>query len=300
MNILELSHIDLNHLKLKKVSRDIIQILYKEKEFIFEAPKMLIPFDFTDTSLFFLSFDTLNKDQTIFFKFINDLTSLFSQKMDTSLSFIHSLKKNKDYNPILKINIMNYDSILVFNESKKNISMKDIHKGDYCKSILYISNIWINHKSHTWGYNICLLQLKLYSLYRILTEYSFKEDKIEQEKKPLQTVMIKDDSKIEIQHHANYKKYFKMLNVGVPKEHIKVQMSRDGIDNTYIDYEPNYLISKETILVSNNLMSLIEHKKPLQKVKTTVKEKIVKKSLFSLEDILKKLNTLKKVNTILF
>jgi hypothetical protein len=170
-----------------------------------------------------------------------------------------------------------------------------------------------------WGIEINLLQIKHYNFIRELTSYSFLEEDInddlnEEFNYSSNENTIKDNSKIEIQFHEMYKKYFKMLAVGVPKENIRDKMKMDNIDASFIDYSPNYLIQKDinednsnNVDINKNNLSIenllnTQHLK-LKKSDLNINDKInnkldkfYKKSIFSLEDILKKIRNLNKTN----
>lgn len=333
-SIIEIKNINLQHLKLKNKQKinsyyEIIPIQYLNKDLIFQTPKMNIPFginSFNDQYYLKLSFLNSENDVSLldFQKIMLRINSSLKKSCGVNKNnyhFINPLKKYKDFPYTLSSKIFNNprDNLLIFDQYKNIVDLKDIRQNDYCKSILYISNIWINHNNLIYGYDIYVLQLKIYSIYRHLSEYSFIEDSEdvrlqkhvngnqEEERSSVSSYQNSESNMIEVQYHLKYKKYFKMLSFGVPKENIRSQMRIDGLNESIIDYQPQHLISKlpetgssqKLPLGKLNIQQLLDNKLKLKKTDIKTKsqpENKTRKSLFRLEDILKRIKNLKKTN----
>lgn len=307
-----------NKLKLSN-SYEIIPLQYLSQDLIFQTPKMSLPFGITcfhKQEFLRMSFsNSVNDPQLIIFQnLINNLNiylnKCISEILDSkSYSFINPLDRYKNFPYMLSTKIFNNSSenLLIFDQYKTKLDLEQIHKNDYCKSILYISNIWINHDTFRWGYDIYVLQLKIYTIYRKLSEYSFIEDDEDHRLLKSQVPETRetfDSNLIKIESHPKYKKYFKMLSFGVPKENIRSQMIIDGVDVKYLEYSSDYLIAHNTEVHSSkqetkfNVQELLLNKSKLKKmtINTTASKKKDKKTIFSLEDILKRIKSLRKTN----
>ena len=164
------------------------------------------------------------------FSFLNlevDKTmNIFKDKLEEINSYICELV-NKKFNDLIFINSIkcsynNYpekmrcsinDRILVFDENKKLLNFDYIQSKIYCKFLIYISSVWKN-KTHTFGIKYEIAQVKLYPK-TILNTYSFIDDNVQKN--------CSTDNDI-------YKKYFKMLSCGVPKQAVKNKMMMDNLD----------------------------------------------------------------------
>ena len=317
-----------NKLKLNH-NYTIIPIHYQNKDLIFQTPKMNLPFGvtlFNEQHYLKLSFLNSDNDPQLlrFRRLIEQLGSHFQQYIFSELNlesyyFVNPLGKHQNFPHLLSTKIFNNsrENLLIFDQYKNNLELEQIQKSDYCKSIIYVSNIWINHDTFKWGYDIYALQLKIYTIYRHLSEYSFIDDLEDQRflhsksntssHESVSDNLAANQNKgdlIEIKRHPKYQKYFKMLLVGVPKDNIRSQMNIDGLDSNFIDYQPEYLIpqsyEKETLSSSNvNIQQLLQNKSKLKKIeisKIVNTKKKKQKSLFSLEDLLKRIKNLKKTN----
>lgn len=322
--IIHLEQINIEDLKLKnklKLSNnyEIIPLQYCSQDLIFQTPKMSLPFGitvFNKQEYLKMSFsNSVNDSQLITFQNLIYNLNIYLKKCVSSdiksYKFISPLDKYKNFPYMLSTKIFNNSSenLLIFDQYKTKLELEQIHKNDYCKSILYISNIWINHDTLRWGYDIYVLQLKIYTIYRKLTEYSFIEDSEDMRLLDSRLAESKEMSHsnsnlIKIESHPKYKKYFKMLSFGVPKENIRSQMIIDGVNSSLIDQPPNYLLSSnmDTIVSKPstpfNVQELLQNKSKLKKmtVDSTSSKKKQKKTIFSLEDILKRIKSLKKTN----
>ncbi|XP_034950667.1 WASH complex subunit 3 [Chelonus insularis] len=64
-------------------------------------------------------------------------------------------------------------------------------------------------------------------------------DKNDEEKNPTQASNVEP-----ISSHPLYRKYFKMVNVGVPKPAVKIKMAQEGLDPSLLD-DPDQLVPKD-------------------------------------------------------
>lgn len=334
-SLVNLQQINFNKIKLKNKLKltnkyTIIPIQYHNEDLIFQTPKMNLPFGLTIyNEQHYLKLSFLNSENDpqllIFRNFLNKFGNylekhMFSELNINSYYFLNPLGKHQHFPDLLSTKIFNNcpENLLIFDQYKNNLELEQIQKSDYCKSIIYISNIWINHEFHKWGYDIYSLQLKIYTIYRHLTEYSFIDDLEDQRllnskfhsqfENTKKVNLIHDETSsdlVEIKFHSRYQKYFKMLSVGVPKANIRSQMNIDGFDSDLIDYQPEYLISKSHGMKKSfsgnvDIQQLLENKSKLKKTDIRRTEGNTKKknqkSFFSLEDLLKRIKNLKKTN----
>eukprot|EP01038_Epipyxis_sp_PR26KG_P012794 gene12794-17153_t len=68
------------------------------------------------------------------------------------------------------------------------------------------------------------------------------------DKDPIELILLNDElpkstvEKVPVSEHPTYIKYFKMLNVSLPKEAVKAKMKQGGVDPLKIDIDPSELI----------------------------------------------------------
>ena len=85
-----------------------------------------------------------------------------------------------------------------------------------------MESIWVYKKSYGINWYIVQAEIKLPNIFH---SYIFDNTK-------------SNDS---ISNHQDYRKFFKMVNMGVPKEAVKIKMNMEGLDGEIIFLEPTTL-----------------------------------------------------------
>ncbi len=303
----------------------IIPLKYQNNKLLLQTPKMNIPFGmsyFSDKKFLKISFLNYDNDVQIqnFSTFLSNFENHIKQfKIFNNLKFISPIYKQQPYPDLLNMKIYydkNQEILSVFTDQKEMTSINNIEKNIYCKSIILIPNIWFNNSS--FGYDIYVLQIKIYPKTIYLNKYSFLDDD-EYNNTDINKTKILDDqsleesnNKIKLKDHPTYSQYFKLLNYGVPINQIKFKMENDNLDPTIIDKSPDYIFPldydksnkvKEKINNKiNNLDSLLQQRLLLKQVENKVSEPKIKKNIskfsfnlnINLQDILHRINNLRK------
>lgn len=228
----------------KQIYSNLYPIKYKYSEknitnFIFQTPTMYIPFgitEFNSNKYIDISFLNQNNHKNIdeLKTFITKITNYFKNKIQ-KYDFIHSLKQtSKFFPPLFRLNFINSNDILVFNEDNKKIDKTFIKPKIYGKFIIQLSNLWINKNTHKFGLLFNIAQIKLYvNLTYIPKTLEFIND--------THTPNINSNiDKNTITYKEKYSKYFTMLNRGIPLFAVKQKLLLDNLDQTIID-TPNKL-----------------------------------------------------------
>lgn len=219
--ILKHNSIDLNLLKIKKkinIGNQFLNypIKYSDKNLIIQTPIVYIPFGinkYDNKNYIDISFVNSDNDSTMnqFKNIIISLNDKIQNKLkniNKKKKFITSYKKsNGFFSDRLRLSFL--EDILIFNESKKQISLEHIKSKIYTKLLLCPQFIWEHKKTYGISWNI--LQIMVYSK-PMLDVYSF----------------IDDDQ-------PNIDKYLKMYKCGVPVQAIKNKMKIDKLDDSLLD-----------------------------------------------------------------
>lgn len=260
MDVLIPEDVDASNLHLKKTQTinhnlKIIPIKYKKHyNLIIQTPIMGIPFNINIykgkyyLSLSFQNYD-IDDEMKYFFDKINTINKkiksyLSKKNKECDYSFDDSIKTNNEYPPIIRVNIPDYDKLLVFDEQKNQIGVTKVNKKTQCYSIIHLSHIW-NHNMD-YGISWKLLQLRMIENQVSLSTYSFIEkivlkrgdekDHEETDHSLNNSVEIKEEDKIK--NHPDFKKYFTMLKFGVSKEAVRNRLLLDGLDTNIADIDP--------------------------------------------------------------
>lgn len=203
-------------------------IKYLNNPLIIQTPILTMPFgkySYGSKSYIDASFinDVVDKDMANFKEIIvniNNIVINYISKNNKKLQFTNSIKNsNNIYSDRIRLNIQ--DDILVFNEKKDLVNHEYLKAKAYVKFIITPTNIWKN--SEKFGISWTILQAKVYPQ-TILNTYCFLDSEEDKPKNPNQ-----------YKNHPNYKKYFKMLSCGVPKEAVKHKMTLDNLDPNVLD-----------------------------------------------------------------
>lgn len=220
-----------------------LPIKYINDSLIIQTPILNMPFgkySYGKKSYIDVSFinDVVDKEMCMFKETIQKINKLVINnisKKNKKIKFVDSIKKsNEIYADRLRLNIQ--EDILIFNEKKELINQEYLKAKSYVKFLICPNNIWLNEEKY--GITWVILQAKVYPQ-TILNTYCFLDDK-----EDIPTKSEKYSS------HPLYKKYFKMVSCGVPKEAVKHKMVLDNLD-------PNVLDNKKPIILQNNLVNPI-------------------------------------------
>ena len=150
-------------------------------------------------------------------------------------SCVKKNKKNPDC-PFLKTKIHCVEDkifLKVFNSDKTLSKKQEIKPGKTIRFILHLDSIWVYKKSYGINWYIVQAEVKLPNIFH---SYVFDNN---------------TSSEI-ISNHPEYSKFFRMINVGVPKEAVKHKMIHEGLDGDIIFMDPYTLSS--TVLKKNKEM----------------------------------------------
>ena len=209
-------------------------IKYLNNSLIIQTPILTMPFgkySYGSKSYIDASFinDVVDKDMVNFKEIIvniNNLVINYITKTNNKLNFFNSIKNsNNIYSDRIRLNIQ--EDILVFNEKKHLVSHEYLKSKAYVKFLITPNNIWRNEEK--FGISWTILQAKVYPQ-TILNTYCFLDSK---EDEP--------NNSNKYNSHPTYKKYFKMISCGVPKEAVKHKMIIDNLDPDVLDNSVNKL-----------------------------------------------------------
>lgn len=283
-------------------------IKYMLKDLIIQTPIIYIPFGinsynnkkYLDISLLNIECDPEMKE---FKKFICSMNEQVKKKIKSKfkkgkhlMTFKNSLKKTTNNFFPDRIRLSINENILVYNDFKRKISFDCIQPKIYSKMLISPKCIWFTNKDFGIVWNI--LQVKIYDKL-ILDEYSFIDDDQKQDqnqnenKNHTQTQQYVDK---DLENDERYKKYFRMLKMGVPSGAVKHKMTTDGINPGILDGNTDPLPEKP----KNNILKELCNKITLNKINSEKNNKSVfttsKKTIITRDMILGvKLNKSKPV-----
>ena len=221
-------------------------IKYNEECFYLQTPYILnryspsnydskisldIPLDFsnvTDESI-----DDISILYKLFLRIHRTLKTRFkemiSSEKDDKYKYSNCIKKNKKNPncPFLKTKIHCVEDkifLKVFNSDKTLSKKQEIKPGKNIRFILHLDSIWVYKKSFGINWYIVQAEVKLPNIFH---SYVFDNS---------------TSSEI-ISNHPQYSKFFKMVNMGVPKEAVKLKMNLEGFNGETIFLDPNTLSS---------------------------------------------------------
>lgn len=312
--IFNFGEIDVNNIIIQKpikygnhIIKFPIKYKYKSRKYnlLIQSPKMYLPFQLMNFNNYYIidySFCNIDFDakQNLFLILLNEINIKIRKLIksgDLSIYFKHnkmvsSLKSKFMYPNILRTKIYNKNPnyFEIYNQNKELISFDEIRNSLYCKSILFLSDIWISLKNKSYGLTWNTLQMKI-ELPLYLKGYRFLEDHC-------------DDNNDSIENHTVYKKYFKMIKMGIPLNAVKHKMKMNGDDPNIIEMKPNSKlpnslskkIKNKKFIPTNNLFKSFKFKKGIQKSIKNIKsfKKIKDSRTPSLEEIINSKSSLHK------
>ena len=231
----------------------------EKTKLIIQTPLMYIPkriIHFNNKPFLELSFNNEDNDKDVL-EFKNSISNLEDYvynliKKRTSLSIektnLCSILKNSKNTQTknashmfipLNINI----SKCILNEDYSNKKKSkilfnwDIPTPTYGISIIWVKNIWI--KNNKWGINLFMYTSRLMNSH-ILDPIDFMDSEFDNKTIKLQDIEkhFKDDKNTSLQlgQIPEYKLYYKMLKMGIPKDAVKQKIKLIDLDTRYIDY----------------------------------------------------------------
>ena len=199
-----------------------------------------IPLDFSNVTED--SIDDISILYKLFLRIHKTMKTRVNKTLGDEFKYSNCIKKNKKNPkcPFLKTKIHSVENkifLKVFKSDKTISKNQEIKPGKEIRFILQLESVWIYNK--TYGINWYIVQAEV-KLPNILHSYSFDNT---------------HDSDI-ISQHEDYKKFFKMMNLGVPKDAVKIKMNLEGFNPEIIDLEPRTL-SKIALKTNTNMMGNI-------------------------------------------
>jgi hypothetical protein len=266
-------------------------IKYLGDNIVIQTPILYLPFgvykygnkSYLDASFLNVCVD---KEMACYKKLINDLNNkviqFISKKYEDQINFIDSIKKSTEIYPDrMRFNLQ--EDILVFSEKKKLLDFEYLKAKSYTKFLVTPENIWVNDEK--FGITWQILQIKIYPQ-TILNTYSFIDDDNQNKEN--------NDS---LKSHPKYKKYFKMVGCGVPKDAVKHKMILDNLDPNILDDKKESTIKETKKQLGNSLGDIFANKLPnkLPSKKIDIKQEIEKAKKNKQEKSTKILSNVKEI-----
>ena len=200
--------------------------------------------------------------------------------------FINSIKKSDGIYP-KRIRLSLDKECKVYNNYNQEIDIKQIKPRALLKTLINISHVWMNNGKFGIFWNI--LQIKHYGRLA-LTEYEFIDDENPQFLKiPIINETIISRNTIPPPpplHNAKqdiikekYKKYFKMLEMGVNTDAVKQKLVMDGYDPNIIDNPSCDTVCPNLNVIEKSSLPSIDTSNLLLELKSGIKLKNVKREL---------------------
>ena len=339
MNIINCNKFDIKKITLHKTSSNndiyLFPLKYNKNKLIFKTPSLIIPYGIRksnfDKEYITFSFPNIfQKTHVTFYRVLLKIEKWCEDNINCLIRYINKTKKNKQpesyaklykkhiqfkkiidtskYDPTIQMKLS--DKVEFFDNKSNLISKQDIQPKTNCKVLFYISGIWFNQSTKTFG--ICL-HCHLLKLISVKTRcLVFDEDKDEHTIKIDCKKLTKDKTKkiccpncdetiiisllnyienkqtnfqnkiIPTNIDPKYEKFIKMKKFGVPLMAIKQKIIANQLDfSKFMGYlKSNSNIQKSTILPKN-----IFNDKP-------------KRKIISFADLLKQKGKLKKTKKI--
>lgn len=274
--ILPYHDVNISKLKFKKPyystsKMSKVPIKYKKNNFIIQVPKLFIPFDIlldNNKCFLFLSLSNykIQKEVEVFYNKIREIEQLiikkflkypYKSKKKLRRDFCYTIKESSRNNLYMRVRIpffKNKPLIKVFNQDKKEVEFNSICAKLYCVTLICFENVWFY--DNRFGITINLIQIKLF-MPLSFTDYLFRDDN-----------ELKTNNVNSYENNPIYKKYFKMIKMGVPKRVVKQKMMLCGLEPNILDGKHNSSIKP---CIPNNLFS--HGKSTLKRVKHSIHKK---------------------------
>lgn len=185
-----------------------------------------IPLDFSNVTE--ESIDDISILYKLFLRIHKTIKNRVSREYDEeNLKYSNSIKKNKKNPkcPFLKTKIHSVEDkifLKVFKSDKTLSEQQEIKPGKEIRYILHLESVWIYKKSFGINWYIVQAEVKLPHIFHSYIFDNNQSDEI-------------------ISKHPDYEKFFKMVNMGVPKDAVKLKMNLEGFIGEIIYLEPTTL-----------------------------------------------------------
>ena len=200
------------------------KLKYNGHDLIIQTPYIINrykPSRYDDKITLDLIFDKEWEEYEPFLKFLKKIIKIYKLKMAEVIdiknkTFSNSIKKKK-FGNIFKLKFHNYNDdiyIKTYDTKGRKISNSNISFGKEIRFLIHLDSFWVWNDSYGFNWYAVQCEIKKPSC---LSSYAFKNEKSSIEENPA------------------YRKYFKMINVGIPKEAVKNKMKLEGIDPSILD-----------------------------------------------------------------
>jgi len=203
----------------------------KNQPILLKTPKLYMPFQpkfQTKSSGYIrLSFDNfkIDPDLQLFYDFFRKLEKYLRVILPTNLKrkdFRSSIKHSPPYADYFNVNF-DLNQLKIYNLNLEQINLEDVQSKFYAYFVIQLNGIYFNPTTNVCGPIWDLIQFKLDNPKNAIQECLFL-DEIEQPPRPLKDV-------------PELKQYFKMINLGVPKNAVKQKMVMGEVDPEYLEYQ---------------------------------------------------------------
>lgn len=200
------------------------KLKYKGHDLIIQTPYIINrykPSRYEDKISLDLIFDKEWEENESFLKFLKKIIKIYKSKIGEVIdiknkTFSNSIKKKK-FGNIFKLKFHNYNDdiyIKTYDTNGKKINNSNISFGKEIRFLIHLESFWVWNDSY--GFNWYGVQCEIKKPYSP-SSYAFKNENSSIEENPV------------------YKKYFRMINVGIPREAVKNKMKLEGIDPSILD-----------------------------------------------------------------
>ena len=343
MNIINCNKFDIKKITLHKTSSNndiyLFPLKYNNNKLIFKTPSLIIPYGIRksnfDKEYITFSFPNIfQKTHVTFYRVLLKIEKWCEDNLNCLIRYINKTKKiqsKEKYEKLYKknihykkiIDISKYDPTIqmklsdkveFFDNDSNPISKQDIQPKTNCKVLFYISGIWFNQNTKTFGICLHCHLLKLISIKQRCLVFDNDEDehhikidckKLTKEKTSQiccpncdETIIISLLNYIDLQNKTKnvvslptnidprYEKFIKMKKFGVPLMAIKQKIISNKLDYTqFIQYLNHNNSSRLPKLLNNT-----------NKNNYSTTENTNRKKMFNFSDLLKQKRKLKKTN----
>ena len=244
-------NLDINHYYSENYKT--IKIKYDKENFYIQTPYIVnryspssfdskitldIPLDFSNITE--NSIDDISILYKLFIRIHKTIKSRVVKLLGEGFKYSNGIKKNRKNPkcPFLKTKIHSVEEkifLKVFKSDKTLSQQQEIKPGKEIRFILHLESIWVY--KNKFGINWYIVQAEV-KLPHIFHSFAFDNS-------------VSQDI---ISKHPDYEKFFKMINMGVPKEAVKMKMNLEGFDGEIIYMEPTTL-SKTALKKNNEMMT---------------------------------------------
>lgn len=226
-------------------SHYLIKYIHNDKKdnLVIQTPTMMIPFGISNiNNNKYLDISFLNKEENketnLLFDFFIKLNKKINKHFKknnyiTFHKFNNNIKKAIDIYPErLRLKVL--DNIVIFDQNK-NIVNTNLNSKINAKILINVSHVYVNNDKLVYGIHFNTHQVQVINYLPKIIQFSFIEDTI--------------SSELE---NSIYNKYYKMVDLGVNLEAIKIEIKANNLDinklNNYITQKKNKkLIHNELI-----------------------------------------------------